>query len=198
MFAGVQMVVAPEYAGFVFGTELVIWVALGGRGTLIGPVIGTLLIDVSTAYLSGDLPFIWKLIIGLAFVVVIVALPQGIAPLVKSLFRFGPRARGEPEAPVLQPAREEPFAGLAEGGTHAIAVREVRKRFGSLVANPDLWIAALLRARAESMTWTPGLVLDYARALHAVVERRRRPWRRRLQAARRQRRHRRPPVTQAA
>ena len=45
-FAGVQMVVAPEYAGFVFGTELVIWVALGGRGTLIGPVIGTLLIDV--------------------------------------------------------------------------------------------------------------------------------------------------------
>jgi branched-chain amino acid transport system permease protein len=29
-FASVQMVVAPEYAGFVFGTELVIWVALGG------------------------------------------------------------------------------------------------------------------------------------------------------------------------
>ena len=46
VFAGVQMVVAPEFAGFVFGTELVIWVALGGRGTLIGPVIGTLLIDV--------------------------------------------------------------------------------------------------------------------------------------------------------
>ena len=38
-----------------------IWVALGGRGTLIGPVIGTLLIDVSTAYLSGNLPFVWKL-----------------------------------------------------------------------------------------------------------------------------------------
>ena len=35
------MVVAPEYAGFVFGTELLIWVAIGGRGTLIGPVVGT-------------------------------------------------------------------------------------------------------------------------------------------------------------
>jgi branched-chain amino acid transport system permease protein len=127
------MVVAPEYAGFVFGTELVIWVALGGRGTLIGPVIGTLLIDVSTAYLSGNLPFVWKLIIGLAFVIVIVALPQGIAPLVTRIFRR-PRKAGEPAAdtPALQPAQEEPLAGLAEGGHPAIALAGVRKHFGSL------------------------------------------------------------------
>lgn len=130
-FAGVQMVVAPEYAGFVFGTELVIWVALGGRGTLIGPVIGTLLIDVSTAYLSGNLPFVWKLIIGLAFVVVIVAMPQGIAPLVTRLFRRGPKDGSGP-VPVLGPAQEEPLAGLASGGRHAIALDGVRKQFGSL------------------------------------------------------------------
>ncbi|EUM16609.1 hypothetical protein L465_00423 [Enterobacter sp. BIDMC 29] len=34
---------------------------------------------------------------------------------------------------------------------------------------PELWIAAQLRKRATTMAWTPGLVLDYARALHAVV-----------------------------
>jgi uncharacterized membrane protein HdeD (DUF308 family) len=56
-------------------------------------------------------------------------------------------------------------------------------RFFALMANPDLWVAGLLRARAESGTWTPGLVLDYARSLHAVVEPQRYPWRRRLQAA---------------
>ena len=39
---GVQWSSRRRYAGFVFGTELVIWVALGGRGTLIGPVLGTL------------------------------------------------------------------------------------------------------------------------------------------------------------
>ena len=39
----------------MFGTELVIWVALGGRGTLIGPVIGALVIDVASAYLSSSL-----------------------------------------------------------------------------------------------------------------------------------------------
>jgi branched-chain amino acid transport system permease protein len=117
----------------VFGTELVIWVALGGRGTLIGPVIGTLLIDVSTAYLSGDLPYYWKLIIGLAFVAVIVALPQGIAPLITRLFRRSP-ARGEraQDTPALRKAEEEPLAGLAAGGRHAIALAGVRKHFGSL------------------------------------------------------------------
>lgn len=35
--------------------------------------------------------------------------------------------------------------------------------------NPELWMAAQLRKRAEAMAWTPGLVLDYARALKAAV-----------------------------
>jgi branched-chain amino acid transport system permease protein len=141
-FAGVQMVVAPEYAGFVFGTELLIWVALGGRGTLIGPVIGTLLLDVSTSYLSGNLPYVWKLIIGLAFVVVIVALPQGLMPLITGGFK---RARAlHPDqaaahlaeeaaaAPRLEPAAEQPLAGLQGAGNQALVLRDVRKHFGSL------------------------------------------------------------------
>ena len=135
MFAGVQMVVAPEYAGFVFGTELLIWVALGGRGTLIGPVIGTLVLDVSTSYLSGNLPFVWKLVIGLAFVVVIVALPQGLMPLIKGAVRYAfgrKKTQALPFAPVLETAIEQPYAGLAGAGSCALAVREVRKKFGSL------------------------------------------------------------------
>ncbi|MBF6570751.1 MAG: ATP-binding cassette domain-containing protein [Candidatus Binataceae bacterium] len=131
-FAGVQMVVAPEYAGFVFGTELVIWVALGGRGTLIGPVIGTLLIDVSTAYLSGNLPFIWKLFIGIAFVVVIVALPQGVAPLVRGLFPARRKTEAGPDEPLLLASAAKPFAAVAPGAACAISLRGVRKNFGSL------------------------------------------------------------------
>ena len=52
--------------------------------------------------------------------------------------------------------------------------------FLRLLANPDVWLAAILRARAESMTWTPGLVLDYARAMRRVVEPRQMSWRERL------------------
>ena len=55
-YAGYTVVVAPEIGSFVFGTELVMWVALGGRGTLIGPVLGTIVIDLITAYLSGNCP----------------------------------------------------------------------------------------------------------------------------------------------
>lgn len=45
-----------------------------------------------------------------------------------------------------------------------------------LLLNPDLWTAALVRSRAHSLTWTPGLVLDYARALSRVVDRRDISW----------------------
>jgi branched-chain amino acid transport system permease protein len=139
-FAAVQMVVAPEYAGFVFGTELVIWVALGGRGTLVGPVVGTILIDVSTAYLSGNMPFYWKLVIGVAFVLVIVALPQGLAPY---LGRWLPGRRAAKAGPVaLRPAAAEPLAGLADGGPSAISLAGVRKRFGSLQVLDDIRFTA--------------------------------------------------------
>jgi branched-chain amino acid transport system permease protein len=134
-FAGVQMVVAPEYAGFVFGTELLIWVALGGRGTLIGPVIGTLVLDVSTSYLSGNLPFVWKLVIGVAFVVVIVALPQGLTPLVTRTARriFGRGQAAVADTPVaLEQIAAAPYAGLEGAGHQALAVEGVRKHFGSL------------------------------------------------------------------
>lgn len=38
------------------------------------------------------------------------------------------------------------------------------------IVYPELWAAGLIRKRAESMAWTPGLVLDYARALSALVD----------------------------
>jgi hypothetical protein len=36
-------------------------------------------------------------------------------------------------------------------------------------ANPELWVASQLRKHAEAMAWTPGLVLDYARALRVAI-----------------------------
>jgi len=54
-------------------------------------------------------------------------------------------------------------------------------RLVRLLLNPDLWVASLVRSRASSMTWTPGLLLDYARPLARIVDRRERSWLRRLQ-----------------
>lgn len=52
----------------------------------------------------------------------------------------------------------------------ALATRWPFVRIAILFANPDLWMAAMLRHRAESMTWTPGIVLDYARLMKRLVE----------------------------
>jgi branched-chain amino acid transport system permease protein len=139
-YAGYSMVVSPELAGFTFGTELVIWVALGGRGTLVGPVLGTLVLDVGTAYLSGDLPFVWKLIVGLAFVVVIIALPKGLIPALVDLAsrlrpsRLPTAARGAELVALAAPIR----ARSAGSGSAAVEVSSVAKHFGSLQVLRDI------------------------------------------------------------
>ncbi|MDZ7867165.1 branched-chain amino acid ABC transporter ATP-binding protein/permease [Acidovorax sp.] len=120
-------VVAPELTGFALGTELIIWVALGGRGTLWGPLAGGVLINVATAYLSSSMPFAWQLILGGAFVVVIVLFPQGLIPLLLKPFGV---LQGATRMPQLQ---ERP--GSTDGqATDAVAIRlqGVTKHFGSL------------------------------------------------------------------
>jgi len=132
LYACYGMVVAPEMAGFQFGTEILIWVALGGRGTILGPVFGTLLIDVSSAYLSGDLPFVWKLLLGLAFVIVIVALPKGLLPAVAQLLGRKKTSQSMDDYGKLLVAEERPLQGLAARGATALSVKGVTRDFGSL------------------------------------------------------------------
>ena len=121
-------VVAPELTGFVLGTQLIIWVALGGRGTLWGPVIGALLINVGTAYLSGSMPFAWQLILGAAFVTVIVLLPQGLVPLLLQPLRHLAGRSAEPEL-VERALRAEHKQALSKP---ALQMNGVAKNFGSL------------------------------------------------------------------
>ena len=75
-------------------------VALGGRGTIIGAIVGALSIEVASAYLSGSLPYVWELIIGVALVAVILAFPDGLVGLVKQVLRGvrgRPLGRGAPQ-----------------------------------------------------------------------------------------------------
>ena len=139
-YAAYTDVVAPELAGFVFGTELVIWVALGGRGTLIGPVVGAVVIDLVSAQLSGDLPFVWKLVVGLAFVLVIVVLPQGLAPVIGGAWR---RLLRRPAPAALVPSLAAvPLRGVAGGVGAAVSLTGVAKRFGSLKVLEGIDLAA--------------------------------------------------------
>ncbi|MDE2573606.1 MAG: branched-chain amino acid ABC transporter permease, partial [bacterium] len=157
LYAMFSSVAAPSYGDFIFGTELVIWTALGGRGTLIGPIVGAIFINYVSAVLGGNLPFLWLLIVGLIFIFVVIYLPRGfVPPLVAGIsgalgtmsgIRLRPRAPGsrtrrEPAVVAADGGSaelsHEVAMGAALAGAHAaegepvLSLRGVSKSYGSL------------------------------------------------------------------
>lgn len=63
--------------------ELVIWVAVGGRGTLYGAVAGAVLVNYAKTYFTGALPEAWLFALGALFILVTVFLPRGIVGLLR-------------------------------------------------------------------------------------------------------------------
>ncbi|TFH42234.1 MAG: hypothetical protein E4H01_13795, partial [Lysobacterales bacterium] len=64
--------------GPVFSIEAVIWTAVGGRGTIIGPFVGTFLVKGAEFFLSGVLADFWQLIMGGLFIFVVLVMRDGI------------------------------------------------------------------------------------------------------------------------
>jgi urea transport system permease protein len=63
--------------------EAVIWVAVGGRGTLVGPVVGAVLVNYSKTWLTTALPEVWLFALGGLFVAVTLLLPYGLIGLLR-------------------------------------------------------------------------------------------------------------------
>ncbi|MCE0847248.1 urea ABC transporter permease subunit UrtC [Buttiauxella sp. A2-C1_F] len=63
--------------------EAAIWVALGGRGTLIGPILGAGLVNGAKSYFTMAVPEYWQLFLGLIFIVVTLFLPRGVIGLLR-------------------------------------------------------------------------------------------------------------------
>jgi urea transport system permease protein len=65
--------------------EIAIWVAVGGRGTLIGPIIGAFAVNLAKSWFTVSFPEYWLFFLGLLFIVVTLMLPQGLVGLWKKL-----------------------------------------------------------------------------------------------------------------
>ena len=65
--------------------EVVVWVAVGGRGTLYGAALGALVVNYAKTWFTAALPEIWLYALGALFVGVTLFLPQGIVGLVEKL-----------------------------------------------------------------------------------------------------------------
>ncbi|MEA1833121.1 urea ABC transporter permease subunit UrtC [Methylobacterium durans] len=88
--------------------EAVIWVAVGGRGTLVGAALGAVLVNYAKTLLTGALPDAWLFALGALFVLVTLFLPKGIVGT--AIERFGSRraaARLPPEPEIAGKLAEE-------------------------------------------------------------------------------------------
>lgn len=75
---------SPSFMDLTFSVTMVVWAAVGGRGSILGACVGAILINVIEARVSETEALVeaWKAIIGLIFVLVVVYLPQGLAGFV--------------------------------------------------------------------------------------------------------------------
>ncbi|MDI9244579.1 urea ABC transporter permease subunit UrtC [Marinobacter sp. CHS3-4] len=74
-------IINPSEFSPLFSIEIVVWVALGGRATLYGAVIGAILVNYAKTVFTGVMPDAWLFALGGLFVLVTVFLPKGIAGL---------------------------------------------------------------------------------------------------------------------
>ncbi len=63
--------------------EIAIWVAIGGRSTLIGAILGAVIVNAGKSYLTGAAPDLWLFVLGGLFILVTLALPQGLVGLLR-------------------------------------------------------------------------------------------------------------------
>lgn len=122
LFAPYNGIVNPDLVGFVTGANVLIWVAIGGRGFLVGALIGALVLnyaqfkltDVVAVFAGSNALSAWPLIFGVVFLLVILVFPNGLAG---ALARLGsvklrvrrrlpvPWVRWRPATPADEPLR---------------------------------------------------------------------------------------------
>jgi urea transport system permease protein len=75
----------PDRFSIPFSIEVVIFVAVGGRGTLVGAIAGAGIVNGAKSYFTQAFPEFWLYFLGLLFILVTLFLPQGVAGLAKKL-----------------------------------------------------------------------------------------------------------------
>jgi len=99
-------IINPSEFSPINSIEVVIWVAVGGRGTLYGAAAGALLVNYAKTYFTSTIPEAWNYALGALFVLVTLFLPRGIIGLVSGRVRKPAKTQGfpvpaeKPEQPV--------------------------------------------------------------------------------------------------
>ncbi|RKE74464.1 urea ABC transporter permease subunit UrtC [Pseudorhodoplanes sinuspersici] len=103
---------SPSFVGIVPSIEMVIFCAVGGRHSLVGAVVGTLLVNWGKTLFSESFPELWLFAMGGLFIAVVLAFPRGLAGLVTDqmipfISKLMSRSRAASEQANAQPAPAE-------------------------------------------------------------------------------------------
>ncbi|MFE4104853.1 urea ABC transporter permease subunit UrtC [Almyronema epifaneia] len=116
-------IVSPQYMDIAFSIEMVIWVAVGGRATLVGAILGAVLVNLARTLLSENFPEVWLFFQGALFLLVVTALPDGLVGWLR--YRLGNRVRAwlGPSRSVVTPPLLELDPNVREEKREAIDKR---------------------------------------------------------------------------
>lgn len=109
---------SPSFVGITPSIEMVIYTAVGGRMSVVGAVVGTLVVNFAKTFFSEEYPDLWLFLMGATFIAVVLLFPDGLAGLYerygKPLFSRMLRGRNlKPSEPTVTVA-----AALESGGKH--------------------------------------------------------------------------------
>jgi urea transport system permease protein len=89
-------IINPSEMSPAAGIEIAIWAAVGGRGTLIGPIIGAFFVNGAKSWFTVAFPEFWLFFLGALFIAVTLFLPQGLLGLYRRLRDRADRPTGGP------------------------------------------------------------------------------------------------------
>ncbi len=78
-------IITPAKIGVLPSIEMIIWVAVGGRGTLLGPIVGAFGVNWMQSILTTTYPDLWLLVLGGMFIAVVLFFPDGVVGAVQRL-----------------------------------------------------------------------------------------------------------------
>ena len=107
-------IISPSNMGVIPSIEIVIWVAVGGRGTLLGAIIGALLVSYGRSYFSESYPAIWQYFMGALFIGSVLLFPLGVVGSIQQLVNRLSRKWGSDGTIAPVPA-EAPASDLIVG-----------------------------------------------------------------------------------
>lgn len=93
-------IINPNVFSPINSIEIVIWVAIGGRGTLYGAIIGAVLVNYAKTNFTGIFPDYWTFLLGGLFVVTTMFLPKGIVGIVSQYRQNRDNKKAQSETPV--------------------------------------------------------------------------------------------------